>query len=104
MENVVKAMYPDCGENQDAPNGCFERYVKDRLSNMKDHNICHLVIETFEESHDEVFKRISEEYNQLTKHVFWWNVRSKNIGTVKDKYVYSIDLFLKHDRSFVNRP
>lgn len=88
MDGIIRAMYPDCGSDM---NKCFERYVRDRVSHMEQFGIRKLKIGTFTNTFDEQFKSVERDYAGR----FWWCPHSWNVGTVKDKYVYSFALYLK---------
>ena len=79
-------MYPDCDKD---PKGCFERYLRDRVENMKKHNIWKLRIGTFDHSYYQQFKNVERDYGDE----FWWSPQSWNVGTVKNHHVYSFTLF-----------
>jgi len=84
-------MYPDCGSDE---NACFERYIRDRVAHMECMGLKKLKIGTFDNTYDEQFKNVEREYEGR----FWWSPHSWNVGTVKDKYVYSFTLFLKDNQ------
>lgn len=88
MEDQIIAMYPECGK---CPHKCMDKYVRDRLAHMDDMGLCMLKLSTFERTYDHVFKAIEEEFGGR----FWHHTRSWNVGTIKDKYVYSFQLYLK---------
>lgn len=92
MESIIMKSYPDCGND---PSACFERYVREKIVDMINFKICHLNIEEFTDSHYNILKKISLDYNFNKKFNFYWNVTSRNVGTVKDSFVYSIDLYYK---------
>lgn len=89
MDNYIIALYPDC--NKDLYK-CFERYVRDRVQHMKDFGLSSLKIGTFSDTFDEQFKSIEKDH----KGSFWWQPHSWNVGTVKDRYVYSFVLYMKN--------
>lgn len=91
MNKLVSARYPDCKEN---PEACFERYVRDHIVSMKKHKVKHVKIGQFDDSYEQVFKTIYNDLNKEGDSQFWWNVTSANVGTVKDKFVYTMDIFV----------
>jgi hypothetical protein len=94
MNKLIAARYPDCGDHPDA---CFERYVREHIAAMQKHKVSHVSIGQFDDSYEQVFKIIYNDLNKEDHPRFWWNVKSANVGTVKDKFVYSMDLFVNVD-------
>jgi hypothetical protein len=87
MDKILRAMYPGCDKDL---KGCFERYLRDRVEHMKKFHIHTLHIGEFDDSYFEQFKDVQKDYGDE----FWWSPESRNIGTVKDRFVYSFNLFL----------
>lgn len=83
--------WPDCDKD---PQGCFERYLRMKIDGMRKFGVSQIKIGQFDDSYELVFKKVSDEMNVSDGH-FWWNLRSINIGTVKDRYVYEMDLYWK---------
>ena len=88
MNKQIRIMFPDCDKDEKL---CFEHYIRDRIGHMKAFGLKHLKVGTFDGTYDDQFKLIAAELDGK----FWWNVVSKNVGTVTDKFVYKFDLFLK---------
>ncbi len=99
MEDYITKLYPDC--NNDL-NACFEKYVLDRIHHMKQFEIDRLKIGSFNRTFDEQFANITKQINTTT-YSFWWSLEAKNIGTMKNNYVYNFELFLKRPRNHARR-
>jgi len=91
-QNKILSTYPDCDKD---PAGCFERYLRDRIEHMKDMELCKMEIGTFNDTHDHIFHKVANDINSEGKYKFWWNPHSWNVGTIKDRYVYCMRLYLK---------
>lgn len=102
MNHENTLTWPDCDKD---PEGCFEKFLLDKLKGMEAMGLKCLRIGDFDQHYSKVFHKVADQVNggglkscmeNSTDLKFWWNVHKKNIGTVKDKWVYKMDLFYKH--------